>query len=383
MNGFTTEHGSRRGVVVFGDTTLVSASEVNNFAQTLGWPVLAEPTAVPWLPQTFIAHAPLVVEKILSQNLIDPPDVIVSIGRVGLSRPLASLLTRQSGAKFWVAPPPLVSKLGGFLTLAEMPKIERLTQPSQSMGAIQEGLTNQNSWLSVWQRVSQEIESVIVDELRISHFSGVHVARALTNALAPGDLVHLGSSYPARDVELYANNQPALATRTTSLSAAPTTEPLNVWAKGPLRVFMNRGVNGIDGVISTAIGEALGQGCPSFLFCGDLTFLHDFNGLLLGPSEPRPDLTIVVCDNDGGGIFSTLEHSQTGGFERVMATPLSKDLAAMLRSISIEVQMVSDEATLLTSLTQRPAGLRAIIARVGNREQEGRLRKDIRARVLS
>ena len=72
-------------------------------------------------------------------------------------------------------------------------------------------------------------------------------------------------------------------------------------------MLANRGVAGIDGTISTAVGAALVHGGPAFALMGDLTFLHDLTGLLVGEGEPRPDLTVVVPDNDGGGIFAQLE----------------------------------------------------------------------------
>src|SRR5665811_2469015 len=73
----------------------------------------------------------------------------------------------------------------------------------------------------------------------------------------------------------------------------------------PLTVVASRGLAGIDGCVSTAIGLALAQPQrPAYSLMGDLTFLHDSNGLLIGPQEPRPDLTIVVTNDDGGGIFT-------------------------------------------------------------------------------
>ena len=74
-------------------------------------------------------------------------------------------------------------------------------------------------------------------------------------------------------------------------------------------VIGNRGLAGIDGSVSTAVGAALGRPRTSraFALLGDVTFLHDINGLLIGPDEPRPDLTVVVVNDDGGSIFASLE----------------------------------------------------------------------------
>ena len=94
----------------------------------------------------------------------------------------------------------------------------------------------------------------------------------------------------------------------------------------------NRGLAGIDGCVSTAAGMALADGVPSYALVGDLTFLHDAHALLVGPAEPRPNLTTVVAHADGGGIFGTLEYgepSREAQFERIFGTPTATDLAAL------------------------------------------------------
>ena len=101
-----------------------------------------------------------------------------------------------------------------------------------------------------------------------------------------------------------------------------------------LTVLANRGVAGIDGTVSTAVGAALVHGRtgggPAFALIGDLTLLHDLTGLLLGAGEHRPDLTVVVPDNDGGGIFSFLPQADIvphARFEQLFGTPTSLDPA--------------------------------------------------------
>jgi 2-succinyl-5-enolpyruvyl-6-hydroxy-3-cyclohexene-1-carboxylate synthase len=101
-------------------------------------------------------------------------------------------------------------------------------------------------------------------------------------------------------------------------------------------VLANRGVAGIDGTISTAVGAAMVHGGPAFTLMGDLTFLHDLTGLLLGEGEAVPDLTVVVPDNDGGGIFAQLEPGadrHARDYRRVFGTPHGRDLVAVAQGL--------------------------------------------------
>ncbi len=128
-------------------------------------------------------------------------------------------------------------------------------------------------------------------------------------------------------------------------SARPARSATSTWWLGPTRsarrrlVIGNRGLAGIDGTLSTAIGAALARpSSRAIAYVGDLTFLHGSNGLLIGPDEPRPDLTIVVASDDGGSIFSTLEQGApeyADSFERVYATPTGADIGALCKGYGI------------------------------------------------
>lgn len=188
--------------------------------------------------------------------------------------------------------------------------------------------------------------------------TGLAVARELVAALPPWSLLVLGSSNTIRDV---------------ALAAAP---------RADLTVQVNRGVAGIDGMVSTAVGAALAHDGPSYALLGDLTFLHDSTALVIGPEEPRPDLTIVVFNDDGGGIFSLLEQGAPEYepvFERVFGTPHGVRLAQLCAASGIAHTAVSTSAEFEAALTV-PSGLAVVEVRAARRPLRG-LHASLRAAV--
>jgi 2-succinyl-5-enolpyruvyl-6-hydroxy-3-cyclohexene-1-carboxylate synthase len=186
------------------------------------------------------------------------------------------------------------------------------------------------------------------------------VARELVDALPPGALLTLGSSNPTRDVALAARARPDVL------------------------VHRNRGVAGIDGTVSTAIGAAAAHAGPAYALLGDLTFVHDSGGLLIAPDEPRPDLCIVVLNDEGGGIFSLLEQGlpeHEAAFERVFGTPHGVDLAALCAAHRVPHEAPGSPEELAEAL--RPArGLRVVEVRCrrdGLRDLHARLRSAVAA----
>jgi 2-succinyl-5-enolpyruvyl-6-hydroxy-3-cyclohexene-1-carboxylate synthase len=164
-------------------------------------------------------------------------------------------------------------------------------------------------------------------------------------ALPPGAQLVLGSSNPVRDVALAAVPRPDVT------------------------VLANRGVAGIDGTVSTAVGAALAHDGPAYALLGDLTFLHDTTGLVIGPDEPRPDLTLVVLNDDGGGIFGLLEQGDpvhAAAFERVFGTPHGVDLAALCAATGTGHVLV-ELPDLAEALVPAP-GLRVVEVRADRRE---------------
>ena len=135
-------------------------------------------------------------------------------------------------------------------------------------------------------------------------------------------------------------------------------------------MLANRGVAGIDGTISTAVGAALAHGGPAFALMGDLTFLHDLTGLLLGEGEAAPDLTVVVPDNDGGGIFAQLEPGEdryARDYRRVFGTPHGRDLVAVAQALGWAATRVHRAGDLAAALAL--GGPRVVVVRTDQRAE--------------
>ncbi|PVZ10107.1 2-succinyl-5-enolpyruvyl-6-hydroxy-3-cyclohexene-1-carboxylic-acid synthase [Actinomycetospora cinnamomea] len=178
--------------------------------------------------------------------------------------------------------------------------------------------------------------------------TGPALAAATVAALPSGAHVVVGASAPIRDV---------------ALAATP---------RADVTVLSARGVSGIDGAVSLAVGVSLAHPGPTYALLGDLTFLHDTNGLLLGPEEPRGELTIVVANDDGGGIFTTLEQGApryAAAFERVFGTPHGTDLAALCSAHRVPHRRAAlDELPTALAPVGRP-GIRVVEVAVDRAER--------------
>ena len=324
------------------------ALAVVDLAMRAGWPVLAEPSSGARRgPNALSAYQHLLAtpEFVAAHQ----PDLIVSAGRPGLSRAQLAFLGAGSASRHviiaqgpgrWADPQRAATDVAAAVRLTGVPGSAR------GPGSL--------AWLQAWRRADdaarRAVDAVLDDDDSVTE---PRLARDLAAGLPEGALLWCGSSLPVRDIDF------------------------NLFPRADIRVLTSRGASGIDGTTSAAIGAALAHDGPSFALIGDLTFLHDASGLALGPREPRPDLCLIVVNNDGGGIFSTLEQAAfPGSFERLFGTPHGAGLHHLAAAFGLPYQRLEQPGDLTKALPG--SGLRVIEART-EREAGAALRARLRA----
>jgi 2-succinyl-5-enolpyruvyl-6-hydroxy-3-cyclohexene-1-carboxylate synthase len=262
----------------------------------------------------------------------------VVFGRPTLSRPVAALLARQNVQTALYQPEPVAWYEPGR-------RRERVISEPEDLSLF--AGSGPDSWLQLWRQAAGAADVALIHVLDAERgLTGLRVGRSVW-LNTRGRLV-LGSSNPIRDVDL---------------AGTPIDTP-------DAFVHANRGLAGIDGTVATASGIALGTATGTRALMGDLTFLHDAGSLLLGPGEPEPDLQIVVVNDSGGGIFSTLEHGKVGeqasyasAVERLFGTPHRADLASLAAGYGVQHRLVKDSDELDTILSEPVIGRSVVEAR--------------------
>ncbi|WP_299054505.1 2-succinyl-5-enolpyruvyl-6-hydroxy-3-cyclohexene-1-carboxylic-acid synthase [uncultured Nocardioides sp.] len=330
-----------RTVVVAGDDAGPPARQL---AERAGWPLLAEPSS----GSRTGTHALRCYRLLLGAGWSERVERVVVAGHPTLSRPVTELLTRPDvevvslrARGRWPDRPFPVAEEHDSLT------VEGPDDPA---------------WLDAWCAADAATAAAVDAAVARGPLTPYEVAGAVAAALPPGGLLVVGASNPIRDLDVMASG----------------------WGVGERRmVVANRGLAGIDGTVSTAVGAALGRAHSSrkLALIGDVTFLHDANGLVLGPEEPRPDLTLVVVNDDGGSIFATLEQggpAYAASFERLFATPHGVDLSALCAATRTPHRRVTTREELTAALATPVAGIEvveAVVPRADRREVDAALKR--------
>ena len=325
---------ARKGVVLAGDLPQATdGAAVAAFAAGMGWPLIAEPHSNARRgPAAVVGTDALLRDpQFLAEHV---PDLVVVCGRLGLSRAVlgwlgatpADVVVIDPYGAWWDPTRSAATVVAADLTsLADID-----ADPAQD-------------WLMHWRQAGDAVAAAVDAVLDAADdLTEPRLARDLAAALADGALLTVASSMPIRDLDL-------------------TMRP-----RDGLRIIANRGVSGIDGFVSTAVGAALGHARddngPCWALAGDLSLLHDVNGLL---ADPPPDLNVVVVNNDGGGIFSLLPQAAADlpAFERVFGTPHGADLAKVVTGYGGNHQLLDGVQQLHEAVATQPKGLRVLEVR--------------------
>jgi 2-succinyl-5-enolpyruvyl-6-hydroxy-3-cyclohexene-1-carboxylate synthase len=300
--------GAGRGVVVAGreERTSGAGEAAAGFAQSARWPLLADPLSGARRGTAAIAHYDALLRDARFAAAMTP-ELVVRVGDLPVSKPLRSWLSSLAGVPqvaldpegAWQDPAAVLSH-----SLALDPA-SALAAASRQLAETRPAIADADDWLAGWRAADGRAAGAIGGVLAGHELSEPRVAAELGVLLGPEAALFVASSMPVRDIETF----------------WPVRED-------PPRVLCNRGANGIDGTVSSALGTAAVHQGPVVLLIGDVTLAHDLGGLL-SAKRLGLKLTIVLLDNGGGGIFDFLPVAQTSHelYTTHIATPTGLDFA--------------------------------------------------------
>ncbi|HDX9576926.1 TPA: 2-succinyl-5-enolpyruvyl-6-hydroxy-3-cyclohexene-1-carboxylic-acid synthase [Bacillus pseudomycoides] len=306
-----------KGLIVCGDDSHPDIAEaVVAFSETYGYPILADPLSG---LRSGVHRKETIIDCydtfLRNEQLRDSwkPDVIIRFGGMPVSKAIMQYLKKQKEALHIV-----VDESGNWRDSALMSTEVVYANDASFCEQLVNGVKHQNNqeWLHMWQHVNAAVKEKLADIKSYEHAFEGKVITELVDVLPKEATLFVSNSMPIRDTDTFF-----------------FTNEKNI------EVVANRGVNGIDGIVSTALGVSVARD-PLVLVVGDLSFYHDLNGLLAAKLHDL-HATIVVVNNDGGGIFSFLpQYEQKEHFEALFGTPLGLDYEHVVKMYNGSFQRV-------------------------------------------
>ena len=330
---------SEKGLIIAGPENY-RVESILRLAENLGWPIIADPRSGTRVPNKLVvAGADAILrDEDFSKRL--RPDVVLRFGTLPASKVVNSWLSGSGANQVVITTTPSLTDPDRQCSLHIVSDIDELCAGLVSVHS-KESIRNRSlSWLDKWiaaeDSAQKAINAALADEPGLTEPG---VARAIYALVPEASHLVVSSSMPIRDVEWF---------------GAP---------RNGLRVHANRGANGIDGVVSTAVGVALATRQPTTLLIGDIALLHDVNGLINLASR-KIDLRIVVIDNNGGGIFSFLPQAQAldeAKFEKIFGTPHDANIKMLAQAHQINTHELTNISDLAEVLSQRGPWLARVV----------------------
>ena len=349
---------SENGLIIAGPENY-RVESILRLAENLGWPIIADPRSGTRVPNKLVvAGADAILrDEDFSKRL--RPDVVLRFGTLPASKVVNSWLSGSGANQVVITTTPSLTDPDRQCSLHIVSDIDELCAGLVSVHS-KESIRNRSlSWLDKWiaaeDSAQKAINAALADEPGLTEPG---VARAIYALVPEASHLVVSSSMPIRDVEWF---------------GAP---------RNGLRVHANRGANGIDGVVSTAVGVALATRQPTTLLIGDIALLHDVNGLINLASR-KIDLRIVVIDNNGGGIFSFLPQAQAldeAKFEKIFGTPHDANIKMLAQAHQINTHELTNISDLAEVLSQRGPWLARVVT---DRQENVKVHERINQMVAS
>lgn len=345
-----------RGLLVVGPQDSAGAvTAAAGFAAAAGWPIIADPLsglrAGSHDLTSVIGHG----DALAWEGWLDaaPPEAVIRFGAPPTSKPVGQWLAMNPEVpQVFIEPAGWRDPTG---TAAEVVRAD----PAATLTAVSRAVTAGGApdWMARWREADAAAAAAIDGALQgVAFPSEPAVARLLASALPDPSTLWVASSMPVRDIDSFFGV-----------------------SERRIRLMGNRGANGIDGFISAGIGSAAVSDSPTLLLAGDLSLLHDLTALATAARLGIP-VTIVVLNNDGGGIFHLLPQEGHRHFERHFGTPHGLDFSALAKPLGVDAVTIDDPGDLTTALLMAPTGPRVLEVHT-DRAENAALHRDIRAAV--
>lgn len=314
-----------KGILIVGDS-IHTTEGFWDFARTVKWPVLVDPlsnlrASVPedCMDLCIDQYDAILKNEAFQQMAV--PRVVIRFGAHPVAKPLTLFLKACKPEVFVVVDEsPIFRDFIHAVTHHVQVRADSLWVPIEEKQV--------SSYLSIWSNANDIATKHIQMYIENEEDEGA-LAGTLFEVLPEGVDLFASSSMPIRDVDTFFNK-----------------------TRKDIHIYANRGTNGIDGVVSTALGVQAATSRPSYLLIGDLAFLHDVNGLIVSRFQ-KTNITIVIMNNDGGGIFSYLPQStETNYFEHLFGTPTGLQFSHIANMYDAQYDAVHSKEAFQQALKQ-------------------------------
>lgn len=292
----------KKGMIICGPSENCSyVDEVVALAKTLQFPIIADPLSQLRSGTHSGEHLITSYDSFLKDERVKEyfkPEVIIRFGAMPVSKSILQFLQKHNDARQFI-----IDSGEGWRDPSGTGTEMVYCDESLFCQTIMKRINNrkETDWLTKWQRIDHKTKNILLEAKEGFILSESKLFSTIAEMLPKEATLFIGNSMPIRDIDTFFH-----------------------YHNRSIKLMANRGANGIDGTISTALGAATIKQ-PLFLIVGDLTFFHDLNGLLAAKLY-NINITIIVINNNGGGIFSFLPQSQhPKNFEKLFGTPLNLD----------------------------------------------------------